>query len=312
MITVGRRIQERSMKGYRVLWALALIGVTACGEFNREAVDSNNQGMALLRANRYSDAREKFQRAAEEDRRFDQPLYNLALTYIRQKDWTNAADALSRAISRNPNNADYHYQLGNAHYMLATAPDRADTGGAAQSLEQARTAFQAALQKNNKLWMAQMRLGQIAELLDNPQDALRAYTDCIGITPRAFGAYVRLARIYRDHSRYDEALQVVREGLNVAQPGVSERAQMYNVMGLTQLRQNQKTQAIESFRHAVEEDPRLVVALFSLGMTYAELPDGRAQAILYLNRFVSARGGEAPPDYLQQAQARLSELQSAP
>jgi tetratricopeptide (TPR) repeat protein len=298
------------MKGVRVLWALALIGVSACSEYNREAVDSNNQGMALLRANRYADAREKFQRAAEEDRRFDQPLYNLALTYIRQKDWTNAVDALSRAISRNPNNADFHYQLGNAHYMIATAPDNAESATGATHLEQARTAFQAALQKNSKLWMAQMRLGQIAELLDNPQDALRAYTDCINIAPRAYGAYVRLARIYRDHSRYDEALQVLREGLNMATPGAPERGQMYNVMGLAQLRQNQKPQAIESFRHAVEEDSRLVVALFSLGMTYAELPDGRAQAVRYLNRFISARGGDAPPEYLQQAQAKLSELQA--
>lgn len=298
------------MKGVRVLCALALIGVSACGEYNREAVESNNQGMALLRANRYADAREKFQRAAEEDRRFDQPLYNLALTYIRQKDWQNAADALSRAIMRNPNNADYHYQLGNAHYMIATAPDNAESATGAAHLEQAKAAFQAALQKNSRLWMAHMRLGQIAELLDNPQEALRAYTDCINITPRAYAAYVRLARIYRDHNKYDEALQVLREGLNIAPPGAPERAQMYNVMGLTLLRQNQKQQAIEAFRHAIEEDSRLVVALFSLGMTYAELPDGRAQAILYLNRFVSARGGDAPPEYLQQATARLSELQT--
>lgn len=298
------------MKVVRVLCALALISASACSEYNREAVESNNQGMAFLRANRYADAREKFNRAAEEDRRFDQPLYNLALTYIRQKDWTNAVDALSRAISRNPNNADYHYQLGNAHFMIATAPDNAESAQGASHLEQAKTAFAASLQKNSKLWMAQMRLGQIAELLDNPQDALRAYTDCINITPRAYSAYVRLARIYRDHNKFDESLQVLREGLNIAPPGAPERGAMYNVMGLTHLRQRQNPQAIEAFRHAIEEDSRLVVALYSLGTTYAEMPDGRAQAILYLNRFVSARGGDAPPEYLQQAQARLSELQS--
>ncbi len=298
------------MKGIQLLCTLVLVSVSACGEYNREAVDSNNQGMALLRANRYADAREKFQRAAEEDRRFDQPLYNLALTYIRQKDWTNAVDALTRAISRNPNNADYHYQLGNSHYMIATAPDNADNPQGAAHLEQARTAFQAALTKNNRLWMAQMRLGQIAELLDNPQDALRAYTDCITIAPRAYAAYVRLARIYRDNARYDEALQVLREGLQAAPPGAPERGAMYNVMGLTQLRQNARPQAIESFRSAVQEDKRMVVALFSLGMTYAEMPNERAQAQLYLTQFISARGGDAPPEYLAQAQAKLGELQS--
>ncbi|MDP3276510.1 MAG: tetratricopeptide repeat protein [Deltaproteobacteria bacterium] len=299
------------MKFVRVVGILMLSAAFGCGEYNREAVESNNQGMQLLRANRYADAREKFQRASEEDRRFDQPLYNLALSYIRQKDWNNAVDALSRAISRNPNSADYHYQLGNAHYMIATAPENAENAQGASHLEQAKTAFTQALQKNNRLWMAQMRLGQIAELLDNPQDALRAYTDCINITPRAYAAYVRLARIYRDHGRYDEALQVLREGLNLAVPGTSERGQMYNVMGLTHLRQSQRPQAIEAFRHAVEADTRLVSSLFSLGMTYAELPDGRAQALLYLGQFVAARGGDAPAEYLAQATAKIAELQTA-
>ncbi len=194
--------------------------------------------------------------------------------------------------------------------MIATAPDNAESATGASHLEQAKTAFTTALQKNNKLWMAQMRLGQLAELLDNPQDALRAYTDCINIAPRAYSAYVRLARIYRDHQKYDEALQVLREGLNIAPPGAPERGQMYNVMGLTQLRQNQKPQAIESFRHAIEEDQRLVVALFSLGMTYAEMPDGRAQAILYLTRFTSTRSNDVPPEYTDQARAKLTELQT--
>src|SRR6476619_4166593 len=96
--------REKRMKRLGAYLLVAAFAVNGCSEYNREAVESNNQGMQLLRANRYADAREKFQRSAEEDRRFDLPLYNLALSYIRQKDWPNAVDALSRAISRNPNN----------------------------------------------------------------------------------------------------------------------------------------------------------------------------------------------------------------
>lgn len=299
------------MKRAAVFFLVAAFAAGGCSEYNREAVDHNNQGMQLLRANRYADAREMFQRAAEEDRRYDLPLYNLALSYIRQKDWPNAIDALNRAISRNPNNAEYYYQLGNAHYQIATAPENADSGQGGAHYEQARAAFQNAIQRNRNLYMAHIRLGQIAEALDEPQAALRAYTDALTIAPRAYLAYARLGRVYMNNHLFNEAVQVLREGLRIAPEGVPERAQMHNILGLTLLRQNQQLPATEEFLAAIREDERMVVALFSLGMTYADMPDRRAQAVLYLNRFIAARGGDAPPEYLAQAQARLSELQSS-
>ena len=290
-------------------FVLALAAMS-CSDYNREAIDSNNQGLQLLRANRYSDAREKFQRAAEEDHRFDLPLYNLALSYIRQRDWANAADALDRAISRNPNNAEYYYQRGNAHYQIATAPENAENAEGGAHLEQARTSFQNAIQKNGHMYMAQFRLGQVAEALDDPQAALRAYTDCITSAPRAYSCYARLGRVYMNQRLYDPATQVLQEGLRIAPEGVSERAQMHNILGLTMLRQNQQVPATEQFLSSIHEDPQLVVALFSLGMTYADMPDRHPQAILYLTQFVSARGGSAPGEYLQIAQAKLSDLQN--
>ncbi len=290
---------------------MVLAFATGCSEYNREAVDSNNQGMQMLRANRYADAREKFQRAAEEDHRYDLPLYNLALSYIRQHDWANAIDALDRAISRNPNNAEYHYQRGNAHYQIATAPENAENAEGGAHLEQARTSFQNAIQRNHHMYMAQFRLGQVAELLDEPQAALRAYTDCITTAPRAYQAYARLGRVYMNARLFNEAAQVLREGLRIAPEGVPERAQMHNILGLTLLQQHQQVPATEEFLAAVREDPQLVQALFSLGMTFAEMPDARPRAVLYLTQFIAARGGGAAPEYLQIAQARLGELQAA-
>ena len=294
-----------------VMVLMLAFAANGCSEYNREAVDSNNQGMSLLRANRYADAREKFQRAAEEDHRYDLPLYNLALSYIRQHDWANAIDALDRAISRNPNNSEYHFQRGNAHYQIATAPENADNAEGGAHLEQARTSFQNAITHNAHMYMAQFRLGQVAELLDEPAAALRAYTDCITNAPRAYPAYARLGRVYMNHNLFNEAAQVLREGLRIAPEGVPERGQMHNILGLTLLRQNQQVPATEEFLAAVREDPQLVQALFSLGMTYAEMADRHPQAVLYLTQFVSARGGNAPPEYIQIAQARLGELQAA-
>ncbi len=289
---------------------LAVALACSCGRYNREAVESNNQGMQFLRAGRFSDARERFQRAAEEDRNYDLPLYNLALAYIRQRDWANAADALTRAIARQASNADYHYQLGNAHYQIATAAENADNAQGGAHLEQARAAFQVCVQRNPNYYMAHFRLGQVAELLDNPQDALREYSDTLRIAPRAFPAYARLARVYLHQHLNAEAAQTLREGLRVAPPGAPERGQMHAFLGSALLAQNQALPATEEFQAAINEDEQLTEALFNLGMTYADMPDRRQQAILYLTRFIAARGGTAPREFFDHAQQRLNELQT--
>lgn len=295
-----------------VFLVVAALAAGACSEHNREAVESNNQGMALLRASRYSEAREKFQRAAEEDPRYDTPLYNLALAHIRQRDWAAAADALQRAISRNPNNANYYYRLGDAHYQIAIQTDAEGNQPGGAHFEQARQAFQQALQRNRNLYMAHIRLGQIAEALDEPQQALRHYTDALTITPRAYMAYARLGRLYYQNRLYDQAAQVLREGLRIAQEGVPERAQMHNFLGLVLLQQHHELQATEEFLAAHREDPQIVEALYSLGTTYADMPDRHPQAILYLNQFISAarNNQNVPRAFVENAEARLMQLQS--
>lgn len=304
----NRKRETRATRWVSLGFGLALCGAGACSEYNREAVDNNNQGMSLMRANRLADAREKFQRAAEEDHRFDLPLYNLALSYIRARQWGDAQNALERAVSRAPNNPEYHYQLGNAHYQQALAQADSSEGGAHH--EAARTSFRNALQRNQNLYMAHFRLGQIAEVLDDPHGAMEAYTACLRAAPRAYAAYARLGRQYLNNNLFNEAVQVLREGLAVAPEGVPERAQMWNVLGLTYQRQHQAPQAVEAWEHAIQEDPSLTVALFSLGMTYADMPDRRDQAVLRLSQFGRTNGAGAPPEFLAAANRRLTELQN--
>jgi tetratricopeptide (TPR) repeat protein len=278
--------------------ALALTLATACGEYNREAIEDNNSGMNLLRGGRLADAKDRFQRAADEDPKFDQPLYNLALVHIRQREWGNAAEALTRAIARNPRNAEYHYQLGNAHFEQ-------------DHWEQARAAFNQAIQVNANLYMAHYRLGEVADRLDEPQAALQAYTNALTKAPRAYRVYVRLGRAYYRAHDFDRGIQVLREGLRIAPEGAVERGSMRNILGNVLLEQGHRDQAIDEFVAAQREDPELAEALFSAGYTCAEVPEKRAQAILYLQRFIEARGGNAPREYLDMAQSKLAELQSA-
>ena len=278
-----------------VFFAVAM--ATACSEYNREAVQDNNAGMALMRQGRLSDARDKFQRAADADPKFDQPLYNLSLVNVRERQWAPAAEALTRAIARNPRNAEYHFQLGKAHYNL-------------EHWEQARAAFQQATQVSQGYYLAYFWQGMVAERLDEPQAALQAYTTALTKAPRSYNSYAHLGRLYRQVHEYDRAAQVLREGLRIAPEGAVERGSMHNVLGNVLLEQGQREAAVEEFVAANREDPEMSEAMFSAGYTLADIPERRQQAILYLQRFIEARGGNAPREYLDIAQNRLAQLQS--
>lgn len=278
-----------------VFFAVAM--ATACSEYSREAVQDNNTGMALMRQGRLSDARDRFQRAADADPKFDQPLYNLSLVHVREQQWAPAAEALTRAIARNPRNAEYHFLLGKAHFNQ-------------QHWEQARAAFQQATQVSQGYYLAYFWQGLVAERLDEPQAALQAYTTALTKAPRSYSSYAHLGRLYRQVHEYDRAAQVLREGLRIAPEGAVERGSMHNVLGNVLLEQGQREPAVEEFVAANREDPEMVEAMFSAGYTLADIPERRQQAILYLQRFIEARGGNAPPEYRDIAQNKLAQLQT--
>ena len=95
-----------------------------------------------------------------------------------------------------------------------------------------------------------------------------------------------------------------------APEGAVERGSMHNVLGNVLLDQGQREPAVEEFVAANREDPEMSEAMFSAGYTLADVPERRQQAILYLQRFIAARGGNAPREYLDIAQNRLAQLQS--
>ncbi len=217
--------------------------------------------------------------------------------HIKQHEWGNAVEALTRAIARSPRNPEYHFLLGNTHFEQ-------------EHWEQARAAFNQAIQVEPNMYMAHYRLGEVADRLDEPQAALQAYTNALTKAPRAYRAYVRLGRAYYRAHDYDRAIQVLREGLRIAPEGAVERGAMRNILGNVLLEQGHREQAIDEFVAANREDTELAEALFSAGYTSAEIPERRQQAILYLQRFIEARGGNAPREYLDIAQNKLAELQN--
>jgi tetratricopeptide (TPR) repeat protein len=109
---VGRRIQVAAA----ILLALALLGLTGCGEFAAQC--RNSEGVRLYQQSRYQDALTEFQQASYDDPRSADAHYNLAATYHAmgrlghsQADLSRAEQEYNLCIERNPNHTDCYRGL---------------------------------------------------------------------------------------------------------------------------------------------------------------------------------------------------------
>ncbi len=79
---------------------------------DRLSKEQNQQGLALLKENRFADAEAAFQQAAENSPDNPGPLNNLGVAYISAGKQDKATRAFRDALSRDPDNADAHFNLG--------------------------------------------------------------------------------------------------------------------------------------------------------------------------------------------------------
>ena len=194
--------------------------------------------------------------------------------------------------------AGYHEKLGTVLMELE------DWAGA-------KAAFEKAIEVDDSLFKAYYKLAQVYEQMDDPQQALQMYTQAIEKGPRFLEAYSQLGRLYADLGYLDHSAQVLQSALQVAQPGTQEEADIHHLLGTVYQQQRNYDQAIEEFRAALDIEPGMRDALFSLGWTYS-LQNQREEARRFLKKFVDVAGAEAPPHYLKAARDRLSELEQGP
>jgi tetratricopeptide (TPR) repeat protein len=267
------------------------------GTCSRERVQSltaQNEGVQLASQKNYVDAITKLQQAAAIDPTNDGAYWNLAMVHIQMQNFNAARDDLQRAIQINPNIGGYHEKLGTVLMEL-------------EQWDLAAQSFEHAIQVDPDLFEAYFKLGQIRERQDNPQEALQHYTESIQHGPRFVEGYRSLGRLYSDLGYLGEAVQVLTSGLQVVIPGTEDEANLHHMLGTVYQTQRNFDQAVHEFHAALDIEPGMQDALFSLGWTYG-LQDNRDEARRYLKRYVDAAAGNAPAHYLKAAQDRLTQL----
>ena len=288
--TLRRRLRAMAIGAFVMVW---LVG-GQCSRARVESLHRMNEGVVLAAQKQHVAAVEKLQSATALDPTNDQAYWNLAIVHMEMQRFDAARDDLRRAIDIQPQIAGYQEKLGTVAMEL-------------EDWDGAREAFERALELDENLFKAYYKLGRIHERQDEPQQALERYTEAVRRGPRFIEGYRSLGRLYAELGYLGEAVQVLQSGLQVAIPGTDDEAELHHLLGTVYQQQQNYDGAVEQFRGALQIEPGMREALFSLGWTYG-LQDNREEARRFLKRYIDLAGADAPQHYLKAAQDRIGQL----
>jgi len=282
----------------KVMLIVLLVLAAACSRAKVESLEHMNKGVEYYQLKQYNLAVKELEEAIRLNENNEAAYYNLAIVHIDLAHWSRAAQLLTRAVVLSPNNANYHFLLGRSYLEM-------------QELEQARSEFENSKNLDPKLFKPEYYLGMVLEELDKPQEAFGAYTNAIMKNPRYINAYARLGNLYAEFGFLDNAVQVLQEALKVGVPGSEELGGVHKLLGTVYQEKGELEKAAAQLKMAIDINPAMEDALFSLGWTYAQM-GSKENARIYLERFIKQAGDKTPQEYVAAAQAKIYEFQEEP
>ena len=216
--------------------------------------------------------------------------YNLGIAYARMDRYHDAIEALEKAVSIDPGNAEYHFHLGGLYLKQ-------------RQHDQAIKSFQAALRINPIHVQATECLAQSYREEGCEAEALRAYERLSHINPENFVAYRGMGVAYNSLKRYTEAVDILeraaqlnpRDDQTFYQLGIAffqlerykETQEAFNKavrlaptnkdaffqLGIVNLKLNKPKEALRCFKQVLQLDADDKQAHYQLGFTYALLKD---------------------------------------
>ncbi len=193
-------------------------------------------GSSYLVLEKYVEAEAAFKQAATID---DDSCAScgLGMAYQFQGRDEEAAKALKRAISLNPNDICPHDALGRMYYAR---------GRYAESIE----AFQQRI-KLRPTAVSYHFLGNAYHFTGKLDDALAAYQKAIHLSPKYEEAYIELGKVYDRLGCHVDAIDSYKRALKIQPDDVMAHVGL----GLSELKHGNKNAAVRQYRVLVDLDP---------------------------------------------------------
>jgi tetratricopeptide (TPR) repeat protein len=277
----------------------ATLSASACSRNNIEAVNLANEGDSAKKGGNLDEAVSKYDQATKLDPDNTRIWWKLALAYEGKEDWQKMASACTKAeeaaekADKKKSHADYYFQHGHALEELA------DKGQG--SWADAKAPFQMAIQLDPNYGQA---YGELAEVLihgDDEAGAIQSWTKALETQPEQTMYYVSLADEYNRLMFFDQAEQVLREGLSFAKEDDKHLFNMHALLGSLYENKGDFTRAVAEYEAAKKSCDSNKCndhkeAYFYLGSAYAELnPPKKNEALQQLQSFfkITCKGSNA-------------------
>jgi len=265
-----------------------------------------NEGVAALRSNDLDTAERKFLRAMELNPKAPQPPAALADVYLERGDGANALAMAERTLALAPDNSQ---ALRVAHDVYR---ERGDQAKAAETLERLKSVEGGGTEVAVRLYNEGVELSRTGDL----DGARTRFEEALAADPELAPAHAALARVYYAQERWDEAIAAAEKAyqLDPAQAGTlkyayesyrrkgdTDQAQrVFALMseadpegaagslleaGIAMFNAGDMPGAQQALEKALQADPDLPQAHYTLGLSYANTGD-KARAIEHLKRFL--------------------------
>ena len=269
--------------------AMAQLAVLpACSRNNIEAVNLANEGDQAKGAN-IEEAISKYEQATKLDSDNARIWWKLALAYEKKEDWQKMASACvgaeeaSARTEKKKAHADYYFRQGYALEQLAEK--------GAGPWADAKAPLQTAIELDPNLGQAYGELAWVLLHTDDEFGAIQNWTKALETKPDETQYYVSLADEYSRLMYYDQAEQVLKEGVNFAKPDDKHLFNLHALLGYIYEMKGDISRAVSEYEAAKKacdsnkcNDHK--EAFFNLGTAYAELnPPKKNEAIQQLQSF---------------------------
>src|SRR5262245_3728992 len=143
---------------------------------------------------------------------------------------------------------------------------KARQGVAQGDYEQARQIYLQALGLKSDAPDVHYGLATVCFLLNDLPSAAYHFKEVTRLDPFRAGAYINLGAVYNRLDQFDDAIPVLRRGIQLD----ARRAEGYYNLGLVHRRKGQTDLAIEAYREATRVNPRMADAHYNLANLYLE------------------------------------------
>jgi tetratricopeptide (TPR) repeat protein len=193
-----------------------------------------------------------------------------AQVYIDKDDWENAAKEYSYILDNSDVSLDAKIRVGRS-YFLQSLKDSTLTPVAKQFFEK--------IDKDTTDWEVKMYLGAIAINQHQDSTAIELFKQVTQMAGWNVQAWVRLGGLYFDNKKYDEAVKVMNEAIQLFPDDFTVNL----ILGLSLAQSNKESEAKPYLKKAVDLNPNDVNALSAYGFTLNQLKENE-EAAEYLKK----------------------------